>query len=175
MACVSLSVNMTIINHFLRAKNGYVARKLKSVNVTIINHFLRAKNVVDWKNPKKKQRKFRQLSSFLGLLASEELMMIRLDLQTNFLVVARKVQAAVVVFGVVGLRSVDDEQAGWVAWPVALKLKKMAYLSITTPSKLLVLRAMNGYVARKLKKMAYVSLSVKVTIINHFLRASNAY
>ena len=29
------------------------------------------------------------------------------------------------------------------------------------------MRAKNGYVALKLKKMAYVSLSVNVTIINH--------
>ena len=38
--------------------------------------------------------------------------MNRPDLQTNFLVVARKVQAVVIVFGVVGLRRVDDDQAG---------------------------------------------------------------
>ena len=36
----------------------------------------------------------------------------RPDLQMNFLVVARKVQAEVVVFGVVGLRRVDNDQAG---------------------------------------------------------------
>ena len=48
-----------------------------------------------------------------------------------------------------------------IAWPVALKLKKMAYVSITTPSKLLVLRAKNSYVALKLKKMAYVLLNMK--------------
>ena len=45
-------------------------------------------------------------------MASEESTMIRLDLQTKFLVVARKVQAVVVVFGVVGLRRVDYDQAG---------------------------------------------------------------
>ena len=38
--------------------------------------------------------------------------MNRPDLQTNFLVVVRKVQAVVIVFGVVGLRRVDDDQAG---------------------------------------------------------------
>ena len=38
--------------------------------------------------------------------------MIRPDLQTNFLAVARKVRAVVVVVGVVGLRRVDDNQAG---------------------------------------------------------------
>ena len=51
MAYVSLSVNVTIINHFLRAKNGYVARKLKKmayVSLAIITPskslVLRAKN-----------------------------------------------------------------------------------------------------------------------------------
>ena len=64
---------------------------------------------------------------------------------------------------------------------VALKLKKMAYVSSSgemkcgkstwrssTPSKSLVWRAKNGYIALKLKKMACVSLSVNVAIINPF-------
>ena len=38
--------------------------------------------------------------------------MNRPDLRMNFLVVARNIQAVVVVFGVVGLRRVDEEQSG---------------------------------------------------------------
>ena len=95
--------------------------------------------------------------------------MNRLDLQTNFLVVARKVSLSVnVAITTPSKFLVLRAMNGY----VARKLKKMVYISfsgvesmanvslaITTPSKSLVLRAKNGYVARKLKKMAYVSFS----------------
>ena len=87
----------------------------------------------------------------------------------------RSAMAVVVAFGVVGLRRVDEGQSGSpemssMACSSEIKEDGLRFVErqrgSSTPSKLLVLRAKNGYVARKLKSVNMAIINVG--IINPF-------